>query len=156
VLDRLSGGAGGPHNKCSALYHGTCNLCEAAGVKAEYWGETSRTGHFRALKHEEEVKKKVVTNAFAKHLANEHPEHQGDIDNFNIQVMSTYKKPLDREKMEAVKIGASRADHLMNSKAEHKQPKLHRVQMTRENEEPRPVRGRGRGRGRGRTQGGGQ
>jgi hypothetical protein len=37
VLDRLSGGAGGPHNQPSALYHGTCNLCEAAGVQSEYW-----------------------------------------------------------------------------------------------------------------------
>jgi hypothetical protein len=148
VLDRLSGGAGGPHNRPSALYLGTCNLCEAAGVKAEYWGETSRSGHYRALQHEEDVKKKLVTNAFAKHLANEHPEDQGSIDHFNIRVMSTFKKPLDREKMEAVKIESSQADHLLNSKAEHKQPKLHRVRMTRENEEPQPVRGRGRGRGR--------
>ncbi len=40
----------------------------------------------------------------SEHLANEHPDQQGDIDNFNIKVMSTFKKPLDREKMEAVKI----------------------------------------------------
>ena len=146
VLDRLSGGAGGPHNKTGALYKGKCKLCAEEGVSAEYWGESGRTGFFRTLKHEEEVKKKDERNAFAKHLAIEHPEEQGDISHFNIQVISTYKKPLVREKIEAVKLQTSKADFIMNSKSEHKQPKLHRVVMTRENDEPGMRRGRG-GRG---------
>jgi hypothetical protein len=156
VLDRLSGGAGGPHNRCSALYHGTCNLCEAAGVKSEYWGETGRSGYYRTLQHEEEVEKKLLKNAFAKHLAIEHPDNEGDINNFNIKVVSTYSKPLTREKTEAVKIRSSTADQLMNSKSEHKQPALHRVVMSRENDEPQQMRGRGRGRGRGRRERGGR
>jgi hypothetical protein len=156
VLDRVSGGAGGPHNRPSSLYRGTCNLCEAAGVQSEYWGETAFSGFHRSGQHEESVEKGDLGNAFAKHLAGEHPGHEGDIDNFNIQVVSTFKKPLTREKMEAVKIASSSADQLLNSKSEHKQPKLQRVRMTRENEEPQPLRGRGRGRGRGRTQGGGR
>jgi hypothetical protein len=146
VLDQLSGGAGGLHNRPSALYCGTCNLCEEDGIKSEYWGETGRSGYHRTLKHQEEVDKKVPSNAFAKHLANDHPEDQGDINNFTIKVVSTFAKPLTREKSEAVKIQSSTADHLLNSKSEHKQPALHRVRMSRENEEPQPVRGRGRGR----------
>ena len=152
VLDKTSGGQGGPHNKTSSLYRGVCNICEADGVKAEYWGETSRTGYCRALKHEEEVVKKDLRNAFAKHLAIYHPTRQGDISAFNIQVEATFKKPLPREKMEAVKMQTSEAEILLNSKSEHKQPKLHRVVMTRENDEPE-VRGRGRGGGRGRGRG---
>jgi hypothetical protein len=148
VLDQLSGGAGGPHNRSSALYCGTCNLCEEAGIKSEYWGETGRSGYHRTLQHREEVAKRVPSNAFAKHLSNEHPEDQGDINNFTIKVVSTFGKSLTREKSEAVKIQSSTADHLLNSKSEHKQPALHRVRMSRENEEPQPVRGRGEGGGR--------
>ena len=85
-------------------------------------------------------------NAFAKHLAIEHPEEQGDIGHFNIQVHSTYMKPLEREKMGAVKLQTSKADYILNSKSEHKQPRLHRVVMTRDNDVPGARRGRG-GRG---------
>ena len=156
VLDRLSGGAGGPHNKCGALYRGECKLCGEVNIQADYWGESGRSGYYRTLKHEEEVKKKDERNAFAKHLAIEHPEDQGEISHFNIQVISTFKKPLVREKMEAVKLQSSEADLILNSKSEHKQPKLHRVVMTRENDDPGSLRGRGRGRGVGRGGRGGQ
>ena len=156
MLDRLSGGAGGPHNKCGALYRGECKLCGEKNIQADYWGESGRSGDFRTLKHEEEVKKKDERNAFAKHLAIEHPEDQGEISHFNIQVISTFKKPLVREKMEAVKLQSSEADLILNSKSEHKQPKLHRVVMTRENDDPGSLRGRGGGRGIGRGGRGGQ
>ena len=59
VLDLLSGGAGGPHNKPSVLYQGTCNLCGGSEETAEYWGETSRAGYHRTLKHQEEVVKRL-------------------------------------------------------------------------------------------------
>ena len=48
--------------------------------------------------------------------------------------MSVHKKSLTRQKTEAVKIQSSTADHLLNSKAEHRQPALLRVRMTREND----------------------
>ena len=78
----------------------------------------------RCQKHEKEVERRDEGNAFAKHLANFHPDHQGDITAFDIQVMATFKKPLPRKKTEAVKIQSSRADNLLNSKAEHRQPAL--------------------------------
>ena len=149
VLDLLSGGAGGPHNKPSVLYQGTCNLCGELEVTAEYWGETSRTGYHRTLKHQEEVVRRLEGNAFAKHLAIFHPEHEGDITKFTIKVVSSFKKPLPRKKTEAIKIHSTTADHLLNSKAEHHQPALHRVRMSRENEDQPSAGARG-GRG-GRT-----
>ena len=45
------------------------------------------------------------------------------------------KKPLTRQKTEAVKIQSSMATHIMNSKAEHRQPAMLRVRMTRENDD---------------------
>ena len=74
------------------------------------------------------------SNAFAKHLALHHPDEQGNIENFNITVEGVFKKPLTRQKTEAVKIQSSTATNLLNSKAEHRQPALLRVRMVRENE----------------------
>ena len=64
-----------------------------------------------------------------------HPENEGGIENFDIRVQSVHKKSLTRQKTEAVKIQSSTADHLLNSKAEHRQPALLRVRMTRENDD---------------------
>ena len=91
---------------------------------------------------------KKESNAFSKHLEIFHPESQGGIENFDIQVQSIHKKSLTRQKTEAVKIQTSTATNLLNSKAEHRQPALLRVRMVRENDEDLPGRGRGVQRGR--------
>ena len=78
---------------------------------------------------------KKESNAFYKHLQIFHPENEGGIENFDIRVQSVHKKSLTRQKTEAVKIQSSTADHLLNSKAEHRQPALLRVRMTRENDD---------------------
>ena len=153
VLDRTSGGAGGPHNVPSVLYRGVCKLCGDVLEDTEYLGESGRSGFHRCQSHEDAVEKRSDSNAFSKHLALFHPESQGNIEHFNIQVVSVFKKPLTRKETEAVKIASSTADHLMNSKAEHRQPALHRVQMVRALEELQPPGGRGGGRGRGRRGG---
>ena len=57
-LDTLSGGAGGPNNQHSVLYHGTCNICGEVEELTLYWGEISRSGYHCTLKHEEEVIKR--------------------------------------------------------------------------------------------------
>ena len=64
-----------------------------------------------------------------------HPDSQGNVNAFEIRVVATFMKPLPREKSEAVKLHSSQANFVMNSKSEHKQPKIHRVVMTRENPE---------------------
>ena len=135
VLDHTSGGAGGPHNVPSTLYRGECNLCEAEGETGEYWGESGFSGFHRCEQHRADVNSRKDSNAFAKHLALYHPNEQGSIENFKIQVESVFKKPLTRQKTEAVKIQSSRATHIMNSKAEHRQPAMLRVRMTRENDD---------------------
>ena len=71
-----------------------------------------------------------------------HPESQGNIEHFEIQVQSVHKKSLTRQKTEAVKIQSSTASNLLNSKAEHRQPALLRVRMVQgddnEIQVPRP------------------
>ena len=99
------------------------NFLASKTVVADFFLQTSR------LIQNENRKE---SNAFAKHLALYHPEEQGNIENFKIQVESVFKKSLTRQKTEAVKIQSSRATHIMNSKAEHRQPAMLRVRMTRE------------------------
>ena len=135
VLDRCSGGAGGPHNVPSNVYRGGCKLCEAAGESGEYWGESGFTGCHRCGAHGAEVVARKETNAFAKHLALFHPDQQGDITNFDIQVAGLFQKPLTRQKTEAIKVQSSTAMHKMNSKAEHRQPAMLRVRLTRQNDD---------------------
>ena len=74
-----------------------------------------------------------------------HQQRSIQLQNFDIQVQSVHKKSFTRQKTEAVKILSSTADHLLNSKAEHRQPALLRVRMTRENEEDN-IPGQGGGR----------
>ena len=145
VLDLCSGGAGGPHNVPSNVYRGACKLCGAIEISAEYWGESAFSGFYRTNLHDDDVETKKETNAFFKHLEIFHPGVQGGIANFDIQVQSIHKKSLTRQKTEAVKIQTSKATHLLNSKAEHRQPALLRVRMVRENDDDIPGRGRGQG-----------
>ena len=134
VLDKCSGGAGGPHNVPSVVYRGVCKLCGVTEVSSEYWGESAFSGSYRSGIHESDVESRKETNAFYKHLEIFHPESQRDIVHFDIQVQSVHKKSLSRQKTEAVKIQSSTANNLLNSKAEHRQPALLRVRMVRENE----------------------
>ena len=75
----------------SVLYQGTSYLCGELEETAEYWGETSRTGYHRTLKHQEEVAKRLEGNAFSKHLQVFHPDHEGDITKFTIKVVYSYR-----------------------------------------------------------------
>ena len=53
--------------------------------------------------------RKDTGNAFAKHLAEEHPERQGDVAAFKFTVLKTYRKSLYRQVAEAAKIYGSQA-----------------------------------------------
>ena len=116
-------------------------------MTSEYWGESAFSGAFRTGMQEGDVRSKKDSNAFYKHLEIFHPNIQGTIENFNIQVQSVHKKTLSRQKTEAVKIATSRADNLLNSKAEHRQPALLRVRMVRGEDGEENMRPRRRGGG---------
>ena len=77
---------------------------------------------------------------------------------FDIKVISTFKKPLQRKNIEALMIQTSEANFLLNLNKEFKQPDQFRVVRTRENDDPRlpGERGRDAGGGRGAGAGGGE
>ena len=62
------------------------------------------------------IEKKDLNNAFAKHLNIFHPDAEGDKQAFNMKVLQTFSKPLERKVTEAVLINNSKANIKMNSR----------------------------------------
>ena len=117
------------------MYKGSCKKCANSNLEASYFGESGFSGYYRSDLHGKSILRKEEDNAFAKHIKIFHPECEGDVDSpkmFNLKVLQTFKKPLERKVAEAVMINNSTADIKMNSKAEFLQPAVPRVVATRE------------------------
>ena len=97
------------------------------------WSSSATTLQLlQCMKHEDDIKKFRLKNAFAKHLEEKHKDRRGDPTAFSFKVVKTYKKPHERQISEGVRIFSSEADILMNGKSEWMQPAVQRIQMTRE------------------------
>ena len=134
----------GCHHKAGAIYQATCVLCERLRLTAEYIGESGDSGYTRGLQHLEAIRnQQTKKSALAKHLREYHPENNGNCEAFKTKILGTFRKPLERQITEGVKIHNSRADILINDKEEWVQPAVVRMQATQEV----AVRGQRRGRG---------
>ena len=145
VICLTNPGEGGSlhHHRSGCLYEGACMICpEERGedFTAVYFGESGDSGYVRAGMHRTSIVRKDTGNAFAKHLAEEHPERQGDVAAFKFTVLKTFRKSLYRQVAEAVKIYGSQATIVLNSKAEWHQPSIDRVVVTRDLPERQQVR----------------
>ena len=128
-----SGTKGGSHTRSGVHYSGICVLCEEAGIKARYDGESGRSGYWRSTKfHKEDIRSNNVKNAFTKHLNVYHSDNIRETGVFKLKVESNHTKCLERQIKEGVSIKNSDADIVMNSKAEFHQPAVRRVTTTRE------------------------
>ena len=129
----LSEEGGGSHSKANCTYKGSCKYCAQMGLEASYYGESAFSGYYRTESgHSKAIEKKDLNNAFAKHLNIFHPEAEGNKEAFNMKILQTFTKPLERKVSEAVLINNSKAAIKMNSKAEFHQPAVARVITTRE------------------------
>ena len=150
-------GGGLHHHRSGVLYTGTCLVCpnkQGPGFTAVYTGESGDSGYVRTKLHVSSIERRDQSNAFAKHLAEHHPEREGDWRSFQLKVARTFQKPLLRQIWEAVEIHGCDATIILNSRSEWHQPVVDRLVVTRE---PPTQQGRGGGGGarRGRSQGGG-
>ena len=148
-------GGGLLHQRSGALYRGTCRMCAAAGRSTVYHGESGYNGYTRLHDHAVDIKAGNLSNAFAKHLLEDHLaatalERQ---DAISFEVLRTFEKPLERQVAEAVAIKNCKADLVLNSKAEWEQPAVERLIVTRDLPDQDERRG---GVGRGRRQRGAQ
>ena len=123
------------HHRSGALYEGACLICPAQrgeNFTAIYFGESGDSGYVRTGEHSTCIERRDLSNAFAKHLADEHPEREGDAKAFSFKVIKTFRKSLYRQVSEAVKIYGCKATIVLNSRAECEQPSIDRVVVTRE------------------------
>ena len=130
-----------------AGYRLTSLECPEDGRVTNYEGETGRNVFSRGLEHG------LTSSVLWKHCMIQHSRRQVS---FRMDVLKTFKLPLERQNFEGVRVKCSEADILMNSKNEFHQPSIVRVVAFRGNTneeqaeaEPNPAKGRGRGGSRG-------
>ena len=138
---------GGNCEKNGVAYRVRCETCRRAGKMTEYEGESGYNGFTRGCEHEDAVRLGDQNNALYKHCV---LEHGGAKAEFSMRALASYQSCLVRQVNEAVRIGRSKAECIMNSKAEFHQAPLVRVvpvvgleQEQGEREERRSRVGRG-------------
>ena len=118
----------------------------------EYEGKSGYNAYTRGCEHEDALRLEDQENALYKHCVLEHGGRRAD---FSMRALGSFQSCLERQVNEAVRIGSSKAECIMNSKAEFHQAPLVRVvtvvgleEEQGEREERRSRIGRGRGAGR--------
>ena len=108
-------------------YKITCVLCERNGVKAEYQGETSQTLYQRGKKHLDELRTGLSSNCMVIHNDVHHARSREM--HFRMEGIKSFKKPLDRQVNESLRIQGSAAtvDIIMNSGSEWRADALPRA-----------------------------
>ena len=90
------------------VYKVECKICAKEGSRAQYWGETARSGFERSSEHREDLSKQRGGH-MEKHIAEKHPDidlrdpkNRIAEDNFTIKAHKKYKTAMDRQLAEAI------------------------------------------------------
>ena len=118
------GGKPGNCEKNNAAYRIQCNVCKTLHKIVNYEGETGCNSYSRGLEHQEGLRNEHEDNPLWKHCT---LEHGGEKVNFTMTALRGFRSCLKRQVNEAVRIGSSQADILLNSKSEFHQAPLTRV-----------------------------
>ena len=108
----------------SSGYRIKCIPCLLDGKKAVYEGETGRNPYSRGLEHQDNLRNELEDSPLWKHCT---LEHGGEKVKFCMKALRSFKSPMMRQVNEPVRISASRADMLLNSKNEFHQAPLTRL-----------------------------
>ena len=136
------------------VYRGTCLTCKDRGptskpnsngeivrvpdgqrrsVESIYFGETSRNcftrgkEHIQSLENPENPSNR--SNAFVRHREDFHRDEIDEV-RYRVDVVKTFRRPLERQVWEGVEIHSADAEVMMNSKLDHYQPAVGRMRMT--------------------------
>ena len=111
-----TGGGKGDCNREGIVYRGQCMSCKNDGKTSVYIGESSRSGYVRGRQHAAAIREpeRNKSNAFAKHLR-EHHDGERDV-KFEMDIVGSYKRPIERQLREGVEIARAEVDMLLNSK----------------------------------------
>ena len=146
----------GGRGDCSTegvVYKGICMTCREKGIASKpgsngeivriasgqrrsidcvYYGETSKSCFRRGRQHIESLESEAdlsrTTNAFVRHRGLYHKDEEQDV-KYKVEVVKKFKKPLERQVWEGVEINSSEAEIVMNSKLDHYQPAVGRMEV---------------------------
>ena len=146
-------GGRGDCGKEGVVYKGTCITCSESGIASKpdnngdiirvaredrrsidsvYYGETSKSCYTRGRQHieclESEQNQSRATNAFVRHRDIYHKDEEDNV-KYRVDVVKSFKKPLERQVWEGVEIHSSQAEIPMNSKLDHYQPAVGRMEV---------------------------
>ena len=98
-----STGGKGNCNKEGSVYKVQCMHCADLGIKSVYYGETRRSTYTRGLGHLLAIREpnKYPSNALANHKIDRHETRNVK---FQVDVITTFKKPLERQVREGLEI----------------------------------------------------
>ena len=121
-------GGKGDCNREGIVYKGKCLTCSEGGKEVIYIGESGRSGYIRGRQHLEAIRNhsndRHMNNAFAKHIRESHVNQDAK---FKMNIVQSYKKPLERQTREGVEIARCSADKMLNSRLDHYQPGIRRM-----------------------------
>ena len=106
-------------------YELVCNSCSEQGITATYQGETSKSSYERGKQHTEGLTKKVDDNPIWKHSQLVH--NSDNKVSFSMHVKGRFRKPMERQENEAIRIRESVSVQQLNSKKEFHQPTIIRL-----------------------------
>ena len=133
------------------VYQISCSLCKAEAKKTYYYGESARTGYDRGLEHLAALGRMNPESPLVEHLLEAHPgvgveDDEDTSAHFQMSIVSTHPKPLQRQCQEAHLIQTFREGQLMNRKGEWGQNLPPKLTLADEDlEKPGPIGKRKRG-----------
>ena len=101
----------------SVGYEIRCLECQDEGLKAIYYGETSKNGYIRGKQHLSDQLKDKECSVMSRHSKE---FHNNKLIGWTMNIVNTFKSAMDRQIDEAVRINSnsSKADIVINNKAE--------------------------------------
>ena len=100
----------------NVTYSAQCKVCEKDGKTRIYYGETCRNLHVRSKEHYKDFTNNSKHSWMLKHIQSEHRNIKSNECDFKWQVMSKFRKPMQRQISEAINIENSNASELLNLK----------------------------------------
>ena len=98
------------------MYCIACITCRIGGIKAEYWGETGRTGYDRGLEHLKALENMHKDNTLEPHWREHHGG--GEDPSFTMKIIKQHARPLSRQIHEGIQIANFKGQILINRKCE--------------------------------------
>ena len=119
-----SKGNPGGCEKNSSSYRIVCLGCKNKNIETHYEGETGRNAFARGLEHQNDLKNCKEDSPLWKHCQ---LQHGGEKQEFSMKALGSFKSCMKRQVNEGVRILASQATYVMNSKSEYHQAPIVRV-----------------------------